>query len=392
MMASQKILVIDDDIEVGALVHEAAQAMEIACKVTTNANSFMEALTPDTTLIFLDLVMPGIDGIEILRKLAHKECRAGIVMMSGIGKRVIESAGTLGQSLGLHIVGHLAKPFRMAELEAMLSTQVEPRQIPPAEQNPEIYIDEAELLQAVVRDEFVMHYQPQIEIATGRVVGVEGLVRWEHPQHGLIFPGSFIENAEDIGLIDQLTLLVFHHGLSEFGLFDKDESQPLTLSLNVSASSLRDLHFPNRFIDQVQAYGVLPEKMILEITESRLINEYSRTMDVLTRLRIKKVQLSIDDFGVGYSMLQQLRNIPATEMKIDQSIVQNTSPDNRIILQKTIELGHELGMNVIAEGVETQEQLDFLRSQGCDSAQGYLFCRPLPCLKLIGWLDDYRKT
>jgi EAL domain-containing protein (putative c-di-GMP-specific phosphodiesterase class I) len=392
-MALQKILVIDDDADVGMLIAEVAQEKDIACTVATDAESFMQALTPDTTLIFLDLVMPGVDGVEILRKLAHKGCRAAIVMMSGIGKRVIESASTLGQSLGLNMLGHLTKPFRIAELENLLVGQIRPGPTPSFRSTKEIHFEEGELLRAVQRDEFVLHYQPQIEIGTGTVVGVEGLVRWEHPKHGLVFPDNFIENAEDIGLIDQLTLLVFHHGLSEISLFNEVNQQPLNLSLNVSVGSLLDLELPNRFIELVHAHGAQPSNMILEITESGLIRELSRALDVLTRLRLKNVQLSIDDFGTGYSMMQQLRNIPATELKIDKSIVQNMrTDDDLVILQKSIELGHDLGMKVVAEGVETQGQLDFLRSKGCDIAQGYLFSRPLSSEKLIGWLAEYRSV
>ena len=393
-MASQTILVIDDDADVGMLIAEVAQGKSLPCTVTTDAECFMQALTPNTTLIFLDLVMPDVDGIEILRKLGHKGCHAAIVVMSGIGKRVIESTSTLGQSLGLNMVGHLTKPFRISELECLLASQIDPGPTPsPISTNKKIHFEDGELLRAIQRDEFVLHYQPQIEIATGRVVGVEGLVRWEHPKHGLVFPDNFIKSAEDIGLIDQLTLLVFRHGLSEIGLFITEHQQPLNLSLNVSVGSLLDLELPNKFIDMVHAHMVHPSTIILEITESGLIRELSRTLDVLTRLRLKCVQLSIDDFGTGYSMMQQLRNVPATELKIDKSIIHNIcTDDDRVILQKTIELGHDLGMKVVAEGVETQGQLDFLRSKGCDVAQGYLFSRPLPSKQLISWLTEYRPT
>jgi EAL domain-containing protein (putative c-di-GMP-specific phosphodiesterase class I)/ActR/RegA family two-component response regulator len=387
----QEIVVIDDDLDVSNLVKDVAEARGIACTTTADAASFMGALTPETTLIFLDLIIPGVDGVEILRQLAGKHCSAGIVLMSGIGKRVIESASTLGQSLGLDIVGNLAKPFRIAELETLLDGQIQ--HSPPLILKPgkDIEFEEAELSWAVTRDEFVLHYQPQIEIATGDIVGLEGLVRWEHPKHGLIFPDNFIENVEDLGLIDPLTFLVVRHGLSEIGLFTPMFPHQLTLSLNVSPTSLLDIDFTNRFIAVVNSHHFRPEDIILEITESGLIRELSRTLDVLTRLRMKGVQLSIDDFGIGYSMMQQIRNVPATEIKIDKSITQAIQIEaDRVIIQKTIELGHELGMKVVAEGVETYEQLDFLASQGCDIAQGYLFSKPLPSMRLMEWLVNYR--
>jgi EAL domain-containing protein (putative c-di-GMP-specific phosphodiesterase class I) len=137
---------------------------------------------------------------------------------------------------------------------------------------------------------------------------------------------------------------------------------------------------------------VLPANITIEITESGLIKELSRTLDILTRLRMKQVKLSIDDFGTGYAMMQQLRNIPATELKIDKSFVQGmaSSERDRIMAQKTIEMGHELGMHVIAEGVETKEQLDLLRQDGCDSVQGYYFSRALAPKALVKWLENYR--
>jgi len=164
------------------------------------------------------------------------------------------------------------------------------------------------------------------------------------------------------------------------------------LSLNASVHSLHDLNFPDVLVSLAEKYGVSPSNITVEITESGLIQELSRTLDILTRLRMKQVKLSIDDFGTGYAMMQQLRNIPATELKIDKSFVQDMQGNerDRIMVQKTIEIGHELGMHVIAEGVENKEQLDLLHADGCDSVQGYYFSRPLPAHDLVRWLGSYR--
>ena len=164
------------------------------------------------------------------------------------------------------------------------------------------------------------------------------------------------------------------------------------LSLNVSVLSLRNLKFPDNFISLVKKHHISAANLTIEITETGLIKELSQTLDVLTRLRMKQVQLSIDDFGTGYAMMQQLRNIPATELKIDKSFVQNINlhERDRVMVQKTIEIGHELGMKVIGEGVETQEQFDFLRTNDCDAVQGYLFSRPLAARDLVSWLREYR--
>jgi EAL domain-containing protein (putative c-di-GMP-specific phosphodiesterase class I)/ActR/RegA family two-component response regulator len=392
MKTIQRILVIDDDGDVGEFVSAAAQAMGFDCTATTDATAFLKALTPDTTLILLDLMMPEMDGIELLRLLHERKCKAGIVLMSGVGKRVLETAGQLAQVLGLSIVGHLQKPFRLAELEEVLARPAEPVTLPIVQEGAPFITLNEELRSAIERNEFILHYQPQIHIATGRILGVEALVRWQHPERGLIFPDTFIGRAEELGLIDELGWIVVNRGMSEVGQFTNGDGEAPMLSVNVSVYSLHDLKFPDTLVSIAEKYGISPANVTIEITESGLINELSRTLDILTRLRMKQVKLSVDDFGSGYAMMKQLQNIPATELKIDKSIVQGQHGEgrDRIMVQKTIELGHELGMQVIGEGVETQEQLDFLRLKGCDGAQGYLFSHPLPPAELVSWLETYR--
>jgi len=164
------------------------------------------------------------------------------------------------------------------------------------------------------------------------------------------------------------------------------------LSINESVYSLRNLKFPDILASLAEKHGIAPSSVTIEITESGLIKELSNTLDILTRLRMKGFNLSIDDFGTGYAMMQQLKVIPATELKIDRSFISDMHRNerDRVIVQKTIEMGHELGIHIIAEGVESTEQLDFLQLKGCDSAQGYLFSRPLPPNEMVSWLRDYR--
>jgi EAL domain-containing protein (putative c-di-GMP-specific phosphodiesterase class I) len=392
MKTKQRILVIDDENDVGEFISTAAQALGLQCTVTTDAKAFLEALTPDKTLIMLDLMMPKMDGVELLRLLGELKCKTGIVLMSGVGKRTLESAGQVAQALGLSIVGHLQKPFRLTELEEVFERHAEPEATSDVKQTPKIVIEKEELQRAIKRVEFVLYYQPQIEIATGRVIGVEALVRWQHPERGLIFPDNFIGRMEELGLIDELGWFVMDRGMSEVAQFANGDGIAPMLSLNASVYSLHNLKFPDLLVSLAEKHGISPRGVTIEITESGLIKELSSTLDILTRLRMKQVQLSIDDFGTGYAMMQQLKNIPATELKIDKSFVldMQVNESDRIMVLKTIELGHELGLQVIAEGVETQEQLDFLRLKGCDHAQGYLFSRPIPPKEMVNWLASYR--
>jgi len=392
MNPSKKIAVIDDNIDVCELVCSAAQAMGFECSSATNADTFLQMLTPDTDLILLDLVMPDMDGVELLRLLAQQKCQAGIILISGTGKRIIESAGQLAQALGLTIVGNLQKPFRLAELEKALDQRTDVEEVATARQDSRVVIRKEEIRGAILRDEFVLHYQPQIDIVTGRVFGLEALVRWQHPERGLVFPDSFIGRMEKLGLIDELGWIVVNRGMSEVGQFAGGDGEVPMLSLNESVYSLHDLKFPDILISLAEEHGISPAKITIEITESGLIKELANTLDILTRLRMKGFKLSIDDFGTGYAMMQQLKLIPATELKIDRSFIldMHKNERDRVIVQKTIEMGHELGMHIIAEGVETKEQLDFLHLKACDSAQGYFFSRPLPANEMIAWLKEYR--
>lgn len=387
-----RILVIDDEADIGEFVAATARGLGLECTLTTDAATLPELLTPDITLIMLDLMMPEMDGVEALRLLSELRCKAGIVLMSGISKRVLETAEKLANTLGLFVVGRLAKPFHLGELEVLLKQHHVPQAALPARPKLQIPIADDHLRAALERNEFVVHYQPQISLASGAVMGVEALVRWQHPELGLIFPDDFIGRMEELGLIDDLGWLVAERALTEIVQFTGKDGAPLRLSLNASVQSLCDLKFPDKFAALLKRHQVPFDGVVLEITESGLINELAKTLDVLTRLRVKGVQLSIDDFGTGYAMMQQLVDIPATELKIDRIFVMSMHINNRdrIMVTKSIDLGHELGMQVTAEGVETLQQLNFLRNSGCDAAQGYFFSRPLARWDLVRWLNEYR--
>jgi len=391
MTQRHRVLVIDDDLDMCAIIASTVSDLGMECITTFEAEGFFEALTPDVTLVVLDLLMPNTDGIEILRILGQNKCQAGIILMSGVGKRVIQTAEELGSNLGLSIVGHLAKPFSVAQLEDMLLRNPKPTVAQAPKDQPDILFDRDDIARAIEQDELFLHYQPQIEIVTGRCLGVEALVRWKHPVHGLVCPNKFIGLAEEFNLIDELSWNVFRKGLAEMGKAVDKNGDPLSLSFNLSVFSLHNLSLPDTLIALLKEFGVPPEHIILEITETGLLRELSQTLDVLTRLRMKGIRLSIDDFGTGYSMMEQLRHIPANELKIDQSLLRNLHIDNhRVVVQKIIELAQELDLISVAEGVETREQLDFLRSKSCDIAQGYFFSRPIPKQEFLTWLEAYQ--
>jgi EAL domain-containing protein (putative c-di-GMP-specific phosphodiesterase class I)/FixJ family two-component response regulator len=391
MSSGDRIVLIDDDRVVGEIVSALAKAMELRCDVTRTPEDFFERIGPDTTLILLDLVMPEMDGIEILRLLGERNCKARIVLMSGINIRVIETAKKLAQSLGLTVVGHLQKPFPIAQLQDVLSANIAPEKPADYQLDQRVAVSDEDLRRAFDRNEFVLYYQPQINISTGTVTGVEALSRWQHPELGLVYPDNFIFRIEDLGLMDRFCWMTAERALNEVKQFSASNGHLPRLAINVSVSSLRDLKFPDILMNLARKYDFPAERIVLEITESGLM-EFSLALDVLTRLRMRNFQLSIDDFGTGYSMMKQLQNVPAIELKIDKTFVRHMHDHHAdlVMVEKIIEMGHELDMEVIAEGVETEEQYKILREKGCDGVQGYLFSRALPPSEIGRWLESHR--
>jgi EAL domain-containing protein (putative c-di-GMP-specific phosphodiesterase class I) len=380
------LLIVDDEPDFAEFLAAVADDVGYRCTIVTKVRDFEEAIQGPVDLIMLDLVMPGADGIELLRLLARARHPAGIVLMSGFEKRVLLSAEALAKELGLHVRGHMQKPIRAAALRAfLLAVPVAPAPVLP--RRPAIpAISCEDLIEGIRSHQFEIHYQPQIELQRGALVGVEALVRWRHPERGLVYPEAFIRLAEATGHIEALSWLIYEIAVPEFRKLS-DTHGPLNLSLNLSACSLQDLRTPEKLVDIAMISGLPISNLVLEITETGLMSELSSALDILTRIRMKGMGLSIDDFGTGYSMMDQLRRVPASELKIDRSFVNESNRDDSSLLmvEKTIEIGRRLSMRVVAEGVETDEQLALLRKLGCEVAQGYLFSRPIAMPALISW-------
>ncbi|MCP4671854.1 MAG: EAL domain-containing protein, partial [Desulfobacula sp.] len=235
-----------------------------------------------------------------------------------------------------------------------------------------------ELRQAIENDELVLHYQPKINLHTRRIGGVEALVRWQHPEHGFLPPDEFIPMAERTGLIKLLSIWVLKRALAQAEKWHK-KNLKLTIAINLSPSTFLDSDLPDLIIGMLSLYDIPPEYIILEITESSMIKDPDLAMEILYRLTQKGLKISIDDFGTGYSSLAYLKKLPASEIKIDKSFVSDMikNENDAVIVKSIIDLGHNLSLNVVAEGVEDQETVARLKSLGCDVLQGYYFSKPL---------------
>ena len=248
-----------------------------------------------------------------------------------------------------------------------------------------------ELPRALENDELVLHYQPKIALADGRPFGVEALVRWEHPDRGLLAPGEFIPLAERTGLIRPLTLWVLERALRQARAW-RDEGLDLEVAVNLSAASLLDGSVPHDVARLLGATGVPPSSLALEVTESLVMTDPVRAGEVLRLLSTMGVSLSIDDYGTGHSSLSYLKRLPVCELKIDRSFIGAVSTDARdaSIVRSTVELGHNLGLRVVAEGVEDADALAQLAALGCDLAQGFHICRPKPADEVTCWMREAR--
>ena len=244
---------------------------------------------------------------------------------------------------------------------------------------------------ALINGRLRMVYQPKVSLVDGRLRRVEALVRWDDPELGAISPSKFVPLAEKHGLIDQLTHWGLRTTLRQW-LSWREDGLDTCLAFNISALSLDHLDFPDLVERMCTALEVPTDRLVLELTEGAT-QPLIKLMDTLTRFRIKGIGLAIDDFGVGYSTLMQLRQLPFTELKIDRFFVDDapTSKDSELIVKSIIDLAHGLGLTVTAEGIETAEQMILLRDLGCDVAQGFFVARPLEPDKVQDWIVEWRE-
>lgn len=403
-MYANRLCVVDDDDGVCSLIRDVAERIGFSVSVAHSEAEYVQVSAQAVpAVIVLDLQLPGTDGVELLRRLAEQRCRAAIYLVSGFDARVLNTARQLALGLGLDVRGTLAKPFPVRELERLLRAAVQTQQV----------IGDGELRDALATGELVLHYQPKIGLegteptrsgargadwAAGHgrpaatidgwlVDGVEALVRWQHPGHGLLPPGRFMPLAESSGQLEALTFYMVEAILTQIRAWRDDGFEPL-VAANLPPQLLADLGLPDRLEQLVRDHGVDCRQIMLEVTESGVTADVVHGMEVLSRLRLKGFGLAIDDFGTGYSSLVQLYRMPFSELKIDRSFVADVlaTEEAATIVRSTVDLGHNLGMTVCAEGVENGKTATWLTGLGCDRAQGFYFARPLPASELMSRL------
>jgi len=391
---SKRLLVIDDEQDICELVTDVADMLGFSsqqCCVLTTLNDL--CLTPMPDVLTLDLSMPNIDGIEIIHHLGSLEIKPQLILMSGFERSILDSAQKLAERLNVPVLGTLSKPFGIQMLKELLE-----KPLTPCSQTPESGVSShqkvlsiSEVETGIEQNQFVAYYQPQIDLKTGKLHGVEALVRWHHPD-GLIMPDDFLPLIESRQLILPLTQSVIEQSLVQMILWQKLGLPSLQTSINLSAAYLDELNLPELMSTLLKRYPVDPSKITFEITERIGLNDKNQEiLDTLTRLRLKGFYLSIDDFGTGYSSLAQLNQLPFNEIKIDKSFVLHllSSPISKAIVVSSISLAGQLGVRCIAEGIETEEIELALKAMGCDIGQGYLYSKALSPECFIRWALEY---
>ncbi|MEN9508639.1 MAG: hypothetical protein RLZZ621_1202 [Gemmatimonadota bacterium] len=393
-----KILIVDDEpFVIRLLSHQLDRLGFTDVTAHEHPRTALEALesgaiTPH--MILLDLQMPEIDGIEFVRHLTRLNYRGGLILVSGEDERILRTARRLAEAHRLDIRGALHKPVTPAALSELLgkpaNTPFKTGSTPILNKAIRKTYDGPQILRAIEDGEFVNVYQPKVRFSDGQLVGVETLVRWQHPEDGLVFPDQFITEAEDKGLINELTRVILEQALEQAYRWRVDGLE-LHVSVNISMDSLSSLDFPDYLARVVEERKVPARQLVLEVTESRLMKDALVALDVCSRLRLKHIGLSIDDFGTGHSSLAQLRDIPFDELKVDRQFVHNArrDPVSRAILEGSLAMSKQLGMHSVAEGVEDEDDWALLRELGCDIAQGYFVSKPMFPHALTRWIEEW---
>jgi EAL domain-containing protein (putative c-di-GMP-specific phosphodiesterase class I)/AmiR/NasT family two-component response regulator len=391
---TMRILLVDDDAFALKLVrHQLGQLGYTSVEAFADPHEALVRLEGDPStvdMILLDLQMPGIDGIEFVRHLARINFAGGVALLSGEDDRILQTAFRLASAHRLSVRGALHKPVTPGQLEVLLgaSNTAPARRASGATRK---HYTAERLKEAIEAHELTNVYQPKVELATGRVRGVETLVRWQHPEDGLVFPDQFIALAEENGLIDALTRLVLKNAIAQAHIWEA-AGLSLHVGVNVSMENLSDLNFPDFVAEALSVAGTSHESLVLEVTESRLMTNVISALDILTRLRLKHIGLSIDDFGTGHSSLAQLRDIPFDELKVDRGFVHGAADDaaKHAILEASLAMAKQLGMTTVGEGVEDRADWTSLRDSGCTLAQGYFVARPMPAGAFPKWLEEWQ--
>ena len=391
--AIASLLVVDDNIV--QRIQVVALCRELGIEMIYEAGSGAEALAllsmlvlpPDIAIV--DLEMPGMDGVELIESLHERRLSIPLVVVSGREVVLINTVETMARNLGIPVVAGIRKPLRRETLAAAFDSWDRERAQPGADASrvPVVPIAPAELEAAIASGAITVQYQPKVDMAKGVVCGVEALARWTHPVHGEVRPDHFVELAEREGMIHALTVSVLRQAFGVASLWNELGLQ-LSMAVNLSPRLLEDPALVRELSTLLDEHGLEAHQVVLEITESSVVDCMGVALGVLARLRLRGFGLSIDDYGTGFSSMQQLARIPFSELKIDRAFVHGAHQRTnlRVILQSALDMSRQLGLVTVAEGIETLADWQLVRDSGCGVGQGFLVSPAMAGDVLPAWM------
>ncbi len=338
-------------------------------------------------IALVDLEMPGMDGVALLRHLAKEKLAHSVVIVSSKDSSLVGSVGMMAEADGMNVLAILRKPLSAQAIATTFSRYIGPKEKTVESVAGAKHFSAADIKRAVEAKEFFLQYQPKVTLRSGLLKGVESLIRWRHPELGIIAPVQFIAIAEQNGLMDYLTRYILNCAFAQWSEWHR-HGLKIGMAINLSPLSLEDENLADWILSLATQFDVDPRFLTLEITESAVINELAAAISTLAQLRLKGFGVSIDDFGTGAATTQQLSRMPVTELKIDRSLVFGctTKPHLFCILENTVRLGQSLHLSTVAEGIETAEEWQALRQMGCEQAQGFYISRPMDAADLPLWI------
>lgn len=388
------VLVVEDDpFQRGLIVEMLSSLGLIFIYEAANGHEALDLIsktTPKINLVFTDLKMPKMDGMEFLRRLDELYHDMEIVILSAMDEKLLSAVNRISDIYRLQLLGILKKPLSLKKMKSILlnSGRIKAAEAPkPASNNIDFTLEE--ILEGIRLKQFIPYFQPKVDLNTGAIIGAEALARWSHPKHGVIAPYAFIQKLEDSKQIDELTFVMLKEAASLFETFLK-KGHTIHIAVNLSLVSLNDPGIAQRITSAIVENGGDPKQLTLEITESTAMTDAPIALENLARLSMNGFTLSIDDYGTGYSNLQQLTRIDFGELKIDRSLIHGfaNSEAMQIIVASNIDMAHKLNIKCVAEGIETKQDWEKLRKMGCDVGQGYLIAKPMNFFDFYTFVDE----
>ena len=387
----ERIIVVDDCVTSCAILdHMLSQAGYLVVCTSNGAEALAEIKKGPYQFVITDIAMPVMDGYALIREMAEMHGnRAAVIVVSERGAPIIETALELARVHGLDFLGALAKPVSRAELLLLLGQTVAPH----LEQSTPIkdLLAEEVFSFDLLENSLTPVFQPSINCSDGSIYGVECLSRWKTTFGGLVGPDIFLPIAARHGFSPFVTRRMLSLALTALNGWRKEEIN-VNLNVNVSPNDICSMDFVDVVAETLEEHGVQPELLTLELTETDIIDDLATALEVLGRLRLMGVGLSLDDFGAGIDPLLRLKTIPFTELKTVKPFVRDAAGENKssVILDNTIKLAQRLGLAVTCEGVENSKQMDLARELGADRAQGYFIARPMSGVDFVHWAKKWQ--